>query len=95
LYQSYFFITVAAIPISIGIYVAAQPEKDGKAAGLSSFIDSYSYLGKKWAARNTLHETMIQQAAFDRNLFQGDKGSAHIDLRFQEYVPLLVYIGGH
>lgn len=29
---------------------------------------------------------MIEQAAFDRNLFQSDKGSAHVNLRFPEFV---------
>lgn len=76
------------MPIAIGVYVAAQPGKDGKPAGLTSFIDSYSYYQEKWAARNTLHEAMVQQAAFDRNLYQSNKGSAHIDLKFPEYVPI-------
>jgi len=28
---------------------------------------------------------MVEQAAFDRNVFQSSSGSAHIDLRFPEY----------
>lgn len=59
---------------------------DGKLPGFSKVIDGYSYYKQKWAARNTLHTAMIEQAAFDRNLFQSTKGSAHIDLKFPEYV---------
>ncbi|APA05900.1 hypothetical protein SS1G_01706 [Sclerotinia sclerotiorum 1980 UF-70] len=79
-----FFVVLAAIPISIGVYQYAQPSADGTPSGLTKLIDSYSYYTEKWAARNALHVSMLEQAAFDRNLFQSDTGSAHVNLRFPE-----------
>ena len=77
---------LAALPISLGVYAVSRTGADGKMTGLSKVIDSYSYYKQKWASRNTLHTAMIEQAAFDRHLFQSTKGSAHIDLKFPEYV---------
>lgn len=75
---------LAAIPISLGVYAFSRPTSDGKIAGLSKLIESYSYYKDKWAARNTLHTAMIEQAAFDRNLFQSSPGSKHVNLKFPE-----------
>lgn len=50
-------------------------------------ITYYSNLQQKWLQRNTTHTIMIEQAAFDRNLFQSTPASEHIDLKFPEYVP--------
>lgn len=50
-------------------------------------ITYYSNLQQKWLQRNTTHTVMIEQAAFDRNLFQSTPASEHIDLKFPEYVP--------
>jgi hypothetical protein len=52
--------------------------------GISKIIDSYSYYTNKWAARNALHTAMVEQAAFDRNLFYNSKTSTHVDLKFPE-----------
>jgi hypothetical protein len=62
----------------------SRPSADGKKPAFSRFIDSYSYYKERWAARNTLHTAMIEQAAFDRNLFQSSPGTAHVDLKFPE-----------
>ncbi|KAG0647960.1 hypothetical protein D0Z07_5803 [Hyphodiscus hymeniophilus] len=79
-----FYIALAAVPVTIGVYTAAQKTPDGKATGLSTLIDKYSDYKEKWAARNTLHTSMIEQAAFDRNLYQSSPGTKHVDLRFPE-----------
>ncbi|TVY80427.1 NADH-ubiquinone oxidoreductase 17.8 kDa subunit [Lachnellula suecica] len=79
-----FYVVLGSIPLSLAVYAASRPDKDGKMAGLSRVIDSYSYYKEKWAARNTLHTAMIEQAAFDRNLYHSSKGSKHVDLRFPE-----------
>jgi hypothetical protein len=53
---------------------------------------------EKFAARNTLHTAMIEQAAFDRNLYQSNNGSTSINLRFPEYItapPLFPMMRGH
>ena len=84
--QAQFYIVLAAVPVAIGVYTAAQKTPEGKITGLSSLIDKYSDYKEKWAARNTLHTAMIEQAAFDRNLYQSALGTKHVDLRFPEYV---------
>ena len=84
-----FFVVLAAIPISIGVYVASRPYADGKLPVLSKIIDSYSCYRERWAARNTLHTAMVEQAAFDRNLYQSSPGTKHVDLKFPELVTSL------
>ncbi|RDL38553.1 putative NADH-ubiquinone oxidoreductase 17.8 kDa subunit [Venustampulla echinocandica] len=79
-----FYVVLVAIPVSIGVYTASRPGEDGKLAGFSSFIDSYSYYREKWAAQNALHTAAIQQAGFDKNLYHNSTGTKHIDLRFPE-----------
>lgn len=84
--------TLAAVPLSVAAYTLSRPGEDGKPAALTEFINGfYDYKGK-YAERNALHTAMAQQAAFDRNLYQSNSGSAHIDLRFPEYVPLIGYV---
>jgi hypothetical protein len=75
---------LAAIPISLGVYAASRTTADGKVPGLSKLIDSYSYYKEKWAARNALHTAMVEQAAFDRNLFESTPGTKTVELRFPE-----------
>jgi len=82
--QTSFYVVLAAIPVSLGVYAVSRPDKDGKMAGLSKVIDSYSSYKERWTARNTLHTAMIEQAAFDRNLYQSSQGTKHVDLRFPE-----------
>jgi hypothetical protein len=84
--QTQFYVVLAAVPFSIAVYTAAQKTPDGKVPGLSTLIDKYSDYKEKWAARNTLHTAMIEQAAFDRNLYQSSSGTKHVDLKFPEYV---------
>ncbi|TVY35811.1 NADH-ubiquinone oxidoreductase 17.8 kDa subunit, mitochondrial [Lachnellula subtilissima] len=78
------YVLLAAIPISIGVYKMSRPDKDGKMTGLSQLIDKYSSYKDALTARNTLHTDMIEQAAFDSNLYKNSRGSKHVDLRFPE-----------
>ena len=49
------------------------------------FIDAYRAREEEMARRNTLHQTAIEQAAFDRHLFLGEKESMNgVELRFPE-----------
>jgi hypothetical protein len=82
--QAAFYVVLAALPISIGVYTLAQPGADGKLPGLSNVINSYNYYKERWAARNTAHTAMMEQAAFDKHLFQSTKGSTHVPLKFPE-----------
>ena len=79
------YIVLALLPASYAVYHLSRTSADGSVPALSKLIESYSYYTDKWTARNTLHTTMIEQAAFDRNLFQNSKGSSHVNLRFPEY----------
>ncbi|KAH8751776.1 NADH-ubiquinone oxidoreductase 17.8 kDa subunit [Hyaloscypha finlandica] len=79
-----FYVVLAAVPLSIGVYAVSRTGADGKMTGLSKVIDSYSHYKEKWAARNNLHVAMVEQAAFDRNLFQSTPGSKHVELKFPE-----------
>ena len=82
--QTGFFVVLAAIPISLGVYAISRPDKDGKAPGFSRLIDSYSHYKEKWAARNTLHTAAIEQVAFNKNLYYNSTPSKHVELRFPE-----------
>ncbi|RDW60188.1 putative NADH-ubiquinone oxidoreductase subunit 1 [Coleophoma crateriformis] len=79
-----FFFVLALIPASLAVYSASKPSADGSPSGLSKIIDSYSQYKEQWMARNTLHTTMVEQAAFDRNLFQSAEKSQVYDLKFPE-----------
>ncbi|KAI9722597.1 MAG: hypothetical protein M1812_001528 [Candelaria pacifica] len=83
-----FYITIATLSLSFAIYKFSR-STDGSSADsaqplLTRIISSYSDYKEKWAARNTLHTAMIEQAAFDRNLFHNSRPSAHVDLKFPE-----------
>lgn len=80
------YLTLAAIPATYIVYSLAQPSADGKKPALERLINSYSHLQDTFATRNKLHTAAIEQAAFDRNLFQSDRKTEHVNLRFPEYV---------
>jgi len=84
--QTQFYVVLAVVPLSIGLYSISRPKGDGSLSGLTKLIDSYSYYKERFAARNTLHTAMIEQAAFDRNLYQSAVGTKHVNLRMPEYV---------
>jgi hypothetical protein len=91
-----FYITVGVIPASYIVYLLSKAGADGKPSGLSKAISKYSEYQERWSTRNSTHTAMIEQAAFDRNLFQSYRGSPHINLKFPEYVssdpaPLTVF----
>lgn len=84
MFQIQLYIVLALIPATYAMYHLSRTSEDGTRPGLSKIIDSYSYYKERWAARNTLHTAMIEQAALDRNLFHNSKGTAHVDLKFPE-----------
>lgn len=84
-FQAQFYVVLAIIPLSLGVYAASRPDANGHPRGFSNFIGSYySEYKEKWAAQNTLHTAVLEKAAFDRNLFQSTPGTKHVDLRFPE-----------
>ncbi|KZF23798.1 hypothetical protein L228DRAFT_246645 [Xylona heveae TC161] len=85
-----FYFTIAAVPLSYLLYVLSRgAQEDGKTGQqtkplFTRVIDSYSDYKERWVTRNTLHTNMMEQAAFDRNLFQSAPKSKAVDLRFPE-----------
>ena len=79
-----FWIAVATIPICYGVYTLSRPGADGKTPYFTELINQYTLKPEDWERRNSLHTKMIEQAAFDRNLFQSEKPSQVIPLKFQE-----------
>lgn len=58
---------------------------------LTRFIDAYRARNEEVDRRNTLHQTAIEQAAFDRHLFYGEKESMNgVELRFPEYAVCIL-----
>lgn len=78
--------TIAAIPASFALYKLSRMNQGntGEQPWFTRFVDSYSYYKDKWAERNDLHVKMLEQSAFDRNLFMNSRGSSTVDLRFPE-----------
>ena len=86
-FQRGFWVTLAAVPVAFALYkVSLSSEDPAHQPWLTRVINSYDNWQKQYEERNTLHTKMVEQAAFDRNLFQSAQGSRMIDLRFPEYV---------
>ncbi|KAI9838687.1 MAG: hypothetical protein M1819_005001 [Sarea resinae] len=79
-----FFIALSALPFSYLVYKISRPSSEGEKPLLTRVIESYSEYKEKWIARNTLHTSMIEQAAFDRNLFQSGNRDGKVELKFPE-----------
>lgn len=62
----------------------------GEKAWFTKVIETYTEHKDTWAYRNELHTRMVEQAAADRALFMNSPAGSHIELRFPEYVYLLV-----
>ncbi|KAI9824238.1 MAG: hypothetical protein M1832_002045 [Thelocarpon impressellum] len=88
-----FYITLALVPLGLAALKFSHDggnDADGVVPYLTRVIGDWSAYGDRWTARNALHTTMIEQAAHDRNLFQSTRGSATVELKFPEYVPLFL-----
>lgn len=83
------YLTIGSVAACWLLYRASKPSADGTKPAFERVIDSYSYYTEHWAGRNKLHTAMVEQAAFDRNLFQSDKKTQHIPMRFPEYVTYI------
>ncbi|KAM3074845.1 hypothetical protein ACMFMG_008258 [Clarireedia jacksonii] len=79
-----FFIVLAAIPVSIGVYQFAQPSADGSPSSITKMIDGFSYYKERNAERNALHVNAIEKAAADRHLFNNSAGARTVNLKFPE-----------
>ena len=83
--QRNFYLTITAVPVVYALY-AFTTNDPGAAPLFTRMINYYSQYEERWKQRNTLHTAMIEQAAFDRNLFQNSERNQMIDLKFPEYI---------
>ncbi|RKF55796.1 NADH-ubiquinone oxidoreductase 17.8 kDa subunit, mitochondrial [Erysiphe neolycopersici] len=80
-----FYITLSIIPLSVGLYTLSRPDADGKLPAITRFIDSFSHYKEKWSERNTIHTKAVEQAGYDRNLFNSSTRKRRVvDLKFPE-----------
>ncbi|POS85112.1 hypothetical protein EPUL_003155, partial [Erysiphe pulchra] len=80
-----FYITLSIIPLSVGLYTFSRPDIDGKLPAITRFIDSFSHYKEKWSERNILHTKAVEQAGYDRNLFNSSTRKRRVvDLKFPE-----------
>ncbi|GME22362.1 hypothetical protein GTA08_BOTSDO02680 [Neofusicoccum parvum] len=80
-----FYVAVGLIPTAVLFYGWTGSASDpGRKPYLTRMIDAYAGYRDTWAERNKLHTDMIEQAAFDRNLFLNSTPRRHVDLNFPE-----------
>ncbi|KAI9846485.1 MAG: hypothetical protein M1837_003905 [Sclerophora amabilis] len=82
--QKGFYITLAVVPLSLAAFKFSRSGDEGTQPLFTRIIEGYKGYKQSWTDRNTLHTDMIEQAAFDRNLFQSARGSRTVELRFPE-----------
>lgn len=81
-----FWIGLASIPFGVALYQFTN--SDGKSFFTRTITDTYLDYKAKFARRNELHTSAMEQAAADRVLFLNEtpKQPRWVDLRFPEYV---------
>ncbi|KAL8823228.1 MAG: hypothetical protein Q9191_006052 [Dirinaria sp. TL-2023a] len=92
-----FYVTLALVPLSFALYKFSRSSNPNvsdpnakEQPWLTRIIASYDHWGKEWERRNSLHTVMIEQAAHDRHLFQGEafnekkQPGVRVELRFPE-----------
>ena len=84
--------SLAAVPFGVAVY--QYTNADGNSYFTRTISDTYLDYKAKFAQRNELHTTAMEQAAADRVLFLNEtpKQPRWVDLRFPEYVPSLVHV---
>lgn len=84
--QKGFYITLAAIPVTLALYKLATSDTS-TVPFLQRLIEQYSEKQEEWGRRNALHTVAAEQAAQDRHLFLGESTNVKsIELRYPEYV---------
>ena len=68
------------------LFYTFRPQ-EGEESALINLIDRWSSKGKDWEEINTLHTRAMEQAGFDRNLFEGASNKHRfVDVAFPEFV---------
>ena len=86
--QSGFYITIAAIPASIALFKLSHQGEDSQPYLTRLLDNTYEEYRTKWARRNDLHTSAIEEAAADRALFldESNRAPRRVDVRFPECV---------
>ncbi|KAL9102843.1 MAG: hypothetical protein Q9163_002058 [Psora crenata] len=87
-------------PIGVGTSKPVLPMTDEKLGSSSSslsdtgkpdkqplvtrYLQKLEYIQDEYSRRNLMHTKAVEEAAHDRNLFEGSPGSRHIELKFPE-----------
>jgi hypothetical protein len=86
------YLALGAIPFSWILFTLTQSKssEDNKPF-LTRLMHKYSSWEEEWKLRNELHTKSVEQAGFDRLLFQHEvnaegRGTGRKDVRFEEYV---------
>ncbi|KAI9709356.1 MAG: hypothetical protein M1820_003476 [Bogoriella megaspora] len=80
-----FYITLASVPAFYFIYRFQTSDPDKKPY-FTQLMEKYKDWRELWVERNDRHVKMIEQAAFDRNLFMNTKPSRNVELKYPEFL---------
>jgi hypothetical protein len=62
--------------------------KDGENSSVANLINKYLSRKEHWEETNALHTKAMEQAGFDRNLFENASNKHRfVDVAYPEYVP--------
>lgn len=81
-----FWIPIASVPILAGLYAVSRSDPDAPPV-LTRLINRYTEATEKYAERNALHTSMVEQAGADRVLFIKSAPQDHVQMKFPECVP--------
>ncbi|KAI9809068.1 MAG: hypothetical protein M1825_002357 [Sarcosagium campestre] len=80
-----FYITLAAVPATFAAVKFFRDAEDGETPVFTRLLERFDRYQQKFEDRNTVHTRMIEQAAFDRNLFHNsEKRTQTFNLRYPE-----------
>ncbi|KAF9736172.1 hypothetical protein PMIN06_003801 [Paraphaeosphaeria minitans] len=78
-----FWIPIGAIPVFSGLYWISQSDPDAPPI-MTRLINKYTEATERYAERNALHVSMVEQAGNDRVLFTKTRPQEHVNMRFPE-----------
>ncbi|EEH17499.2 hypothetical protein PABG_00062 [Paracoccidioides brasiliensis Pb03] len=79
-----FYMFIASVPIGLALYKYSTSDPHSK-PWMTRLIEKWFPEESLWESKNALHTAAIEQAAFDRHLFQSQSGgSLNLELSFPE-----------
>lgn len=78
-----------------GVLLYQFTPKQGEDSSVSSLINKYLSRKEDWEETNALHTRAMEQAGFDRNLFENASNQHRfVDVSYPEYVSLALSTSG-